>query len=302
MLSGPSRSQNGKSLVDFRPIDGAGDACICFERIFESSGTKLNKDNTLTQNNRENTQDERRNTQDDVQNLLNNDKLTQEYMQNLREFRLFKEYDFGSHAAQAQTVVCEHTSQLKGCRVWIDKDDERNLVFISETNVAAQEFEKQGFTEYKKHSISDVSMVPKKARTASSLPIVSVMDRPAPAETKIPEMLPSPRVGMTLAAFVVEQFEDRVIDIENDEVFSPIRLWTMEARKVHREKGGNVPSAFLSRLTCYFAVKKLHNGVVPEDIMENQRKLISKARSFATDKEGKNDFWFDTCVEIYKYM
>jgi hypothetical protein len=73
--------------VDFRPIDGAGDACICFERIFGSSGTELNKDNTLTQNNRENMQDERRN----------------------------------------------------------DKDDERNLVFISETNVAAQEFKKQGF-------------------------------------------------------------------------------------------------------------------------------------------------------------
>lgn len=208
------------------------------------------------------------------------------------------------HAAQAQTVVCEHTAQFKGCRVWIDHDDERKVAFISETEAVAREFEKQGFTEYQKHSISDPTMVPRKARLASStLPIiVNVMDRPAPAETKIPEILPSPRVGMTLAAFVVEQFEDRVIDIENDEVFSPIRLWTLEARKVHREKGGNMPSAFLSRLTCYFAVKKLYNAVSPDNITDNQRVLISKARSLATNKEGKNDFWFDACVDIYKYM
>jgi hypothetical protein len=296
MWLGPSRSQSGKSLADFRPIQGAGDACILFERMFGSRSCKLMQDNT------QNLQDEMQNTQGNAKNLLNNDELTQEYMQNLRELRLFKEYDFGSHAAEAQTVVCEHTSQLKGCRIWIDEDDERSLVFISETDAVAQEFEKQGFTEYRKHSISDVSMVPKKVRRASSLPIVNIMDRPAPAATKLPEILPSPRAGMTLAAFVVEQFEDRVIDIENDEVFSPIRLWTMEARKVHREKGGNVPSAFLSRLTCYFAVKKLYNGVRPEDIMENQRKLISMACSNVTDKEGKNDFWFDTCVEIYKYM
>jgi hypothetical protein len=119
---------------------------------------------------------------------------------------------------------------------------------------------------------------------------------------KIPETLPSPRAGMMLAAFVVEQFENRVIDIENDEVYSPICLWTMEARKAHKEKGGKVPSAFLSRLTCYFAVKKLYNGVNPENITDNQRKLINQARSNTTDKEGKNDFWFETCVEIHKYM
>jgi hypothetical protein len=58
--------------------------------------------------------------------------------------RLFKEYNFGSHAAQAQTVVCEQTLQLKGCRVWIDKDYNRNVMFISETNAAEQEFKSKG--------------------------------------------------------------------------------------------------------------------------------------------------------------
>ena len=274
MSSAPSRSRNGQSLADFSRIESAGDACIRFDRMFGSRSKKLK-----------------------------NDELVQEHMQHLRESHLFKEYDFGSDPAQTQTVVCEHTAQLKGCRVWIDKDDERDLMFISETDAAAQEFEKRGFTEYTKHSISDVCMVPKKAARSSGLPIIDVLDRPAPSETKIPETLPSPRVGMTLAAFVVEQFEDRVIDIENDEVFSPIRLWTTEARKVAQKgKGGKLPSAFLSRLNCYYAVKKLYDGVDPKTITDNQRDLIRKARSNATDKEGKKDFWFDTCVEIYNNM
>jgi hypothetical protein len=88
---------------------------------------------------------------------------------------------------------------------------------------------------------------------------------------------------MMLVAFVVEQFENRVIDFENNAVVLPICFRTMEARKVQKENGGKVPSAILSCLTCYCDVKKLYNGVDPDNIMDNQRKVINTAWSNTTD-------------------
>lgn len=261
----PSR-QNGQSLAGFDIIEDVEDACDRFQRIFGSS------------------------------KRVNKDELVQQCMQKLRDERIFRAYDFGDRELQAPTVVCENTSQLKDCRVWIDEDYERKLVVISETEATAQEFERRGYVEYLKHSVTDISMVPKKARRSGNTPGLNVMARPAPLETKIPEILPPPRPGMTVAATVVEQFEDRIVDIENDEVFSPICLWTKEARKKRK-----VPSSFYNRLNCYYAVKKLLVRENPNSITKNQKELINMARRAAEgqNKGNSTDYWYDTCVTLF---
>lgn len=269
MMSGtPMRpsQQNGQSSAGFDIIKDVEDACDRFQLIFGS------------------------------QDRVNKDELVQQSLQKLRDVRIFRAYDFGDRELQAPTVVCAHTSQLKDCRAWIDEDDERKLVFISETEATAQEFERRGYVEYLKHSITDVSMVPQKARRSGNTPGLNVMVRPAPSETKIPEILPPPRPGMTLAATVVEQFEDRIIDIENDEVFSPICLWTKEARKKKK-----VPSSFYNRLNCYYAVKKLLSGENPNDITKSQKELINMARQAAVgqNKGDSTDYWYETCLQLF---
>lgn len=121
MLSAPSRSRNGQH---FSPIRSAEDACIVFERMLGSGlssriytpqrnlhdetpgrGTDEETTYTTTQNVDEERQS-RVTAEDGSRHLVNNDKMMQDYLQNLREFKLFKEYDFGGHAACCSSTNC----------------------------------------------------------------------------------------------------------------------------------------------------------------------------------------------------
>jgi hypothetical protein len=84
--------------------------------------------------------------------------------QNLLDVRLHRDYDFAETNNTQQTVICEHTSQFMGCCFWIDEDSSEKMVFISETDASAHEYQKRGFTEYSKNAISDISLIPQKTR------------------------------------------------------------------------------------------------------------------------------------------
>lgn len=216
--------------------------------------------------------------------------------QSLQDAHLHRDYDFGDAKDTQQTVICEHTSQFTGCRFWIDEDNSEKMVFISETDAAAYEYQKRGFTEYGKNAISNISLIPQKTRRTGSE--VNVRDRPPPIDLKIPAKLPKLSADTTkIAAQVVEEFETKVVDADADEVYSPLRLWTQEARR-----GITVPSTFCTRLNQYYAIKVIHKDVDPKDLnvtATNLKKEAREAMANAPARQDKSDFWYVTCVDVY---
>jgi hypothetical protein len=116
--------------------------------------------------------------------------------------------------------MCEHTSQFTGCRFWIDEDSDEKVVLISETEASAYEYKWwQGFTEYEKSAISNISLIREKVRQAGTE--IDIWDRPIPADVKIPEKLPSlPSNSSMVAVTVVREFELKVVDVDGNEVYS----------------------------------------------------------------------------------
>lgn len=217
----------------------------------------------------------------------------------LREKRLEMPYDFGDEKETAPTVICEHTSQFKGCRIFIDEQSDTNRVYIVETDAVAFEFLKRGFKEYLKVSIPDISMIPEKTRLPGTE--IDIFERPVPNIVELPDKIPTQRRGDSLAKTVVEQFEDKVLDVENDKVYAPIRLWTKETRSGVSKK---VSGTLYNRLLCYYAIKTVHvNATVEELAAMNQKKLVDDAKYHAKGANPQTtmnaDFWFDACVGIY---
>lgn len=216
--------------------------------------------------------------------------------QNLSDARLHREYDFGAKKDTQQTVICEHTSQFTGCRFWIDEDSSEKVVFISETDAAAFEYQRRGFSEYNKTAISDISLIPQKTRRYGIE--INIWDRPPPTEVTIPRKLPKLPIDRgELALAIIKEFEMKVVDVDTREVYSPLRLWTKEAR---RDLNYSVPSTFGSRLNQYYAIKVIHRGTDPESIGESGKELIKKARErMRNEKDNIDDFWYVTCMEVY---
>jgi hypothetical protein len=221
------------------------------------------------------------------------DAVMETVKQNMDGAGLHRPYDFGGAEATNPTVVCEHTSQFTKCRLWIDEDSDEKVVFISETEAAAYEYKRRGFTEYEKSAISNVNMIPEKVRKPGME--LSVFARPIPIDTVVADRIPPPRKDMTFAATVVEQFEDKIVDVKANEVYSPLRLWTKDARK-----GQKIPSSFHNRLNCYYAIKKFYANEDPSELTVSAKDLIRKARQDTSDtREPNADFWFDACIELY---
>lgn len=226
---------------------------------------------------------------DDLLTGSDKDTIVETAKRSLQNARLFREYDFDDAKDTQQTVMCEHTSQFTGCRFWIDEDSDEKVVLISETEASAYEYKWwQGFTEYEKSAISNISLIPQKVRRAGTE--IDIWDRPIPADVKIPEKLPSlPSNSSMVAATVVREFELKVVDVDGNEVYTPLRLWTKEARS-----GKTIPSTFCTRLNMYYAIKVLHSNVDPENIDSTAKTLVKEARSATEGFDKPNDFWYNT--------
>lgn len=185
----------------------------------------------------------------------------EESLQKLKRSGLHRVFDFGDADTNAGTVVCEHTSQFANCRFWIDEDSPEKRVFLTHTEEMAAEFARRGYTEYAKNSVSDASMVPEKAKRSSETIRIDILTRPPPETVVIPDSIPGVRDGMNLAETVVEQFEERIVNVQADEVYSPMRFWTKERRKKRK-----ISTVFGNRLNCYYAIKKLLSGQDPKAI------------------------------------
>lgn len=219
------------------------------------------------------------------------DTIVESAKQNLNDAHLHLEYDFPDGSNTQKTAICEHTSQFTGCRLWIDEDSGQKIVFISETDAAAYEYQRRGFVQYEKNAISNISLIPQKVRRAGTE--VNIWDRLPPVDVKIPRKLPN-LPSDKVAETIIREFEAKVVDVEADEVYSPIRLWTQEERK-----GIVVPHTFCTRLNQYYAIRALHANVDPKDLKVTATKLKLDAREAMKGKKDKDDFWYLTCVELY---
>lgn len=234
---------------------------------------------------------------DDFLKADDKDTVVEGFKEKLREKRLERQYDFGDDKETVHQVICEHTSQFKGCHIFVDEESDEKVVYIVETEATANEFRKRGFTERSKVCVPDISMMPEKVRNPGTE--VDVFERPVPSDVVLPEIIPKPRKGMTLAETVVEQFEERVVDLVNKEVHAPIRLWTKEKRK---GMGRKVQCTLYNRLLCYYAVRTKHVDTDVASIDFNQKQLVADAKNHARSvhREAENEeFWFTQCIDLY---
>jgi len=106
---------------------------------------------------------------------------------------------------------------------------------------------------------------------------------------------------MTLAATVVEQFEEKLIDVETNEVYAPIRKGTKDKRKGVPKK---VSATLYNCLLFYYSIKMVHKDENPQELTLSQKRLMNDAKSAITEnpKVSNSDFWFDKCTELFSDM
>lgn len=92
----------------------------------------------------------------------------------------------------------------------------------------------------------------------------------APARLTLPPMLPPLPSGRPAAALIVETFESHV-HVEGTGTFSPLRLWTLQARKNMGKDMTAQSTSFGRRAQIYLYI--LSRGGDPADMTEKESEL-----------------------------
>ena len=120
-------------------------------------------------------------------------------------------------------------------------------------------------------------------------------DISAPERLTLPPCMPSLPSGKPAAATIVKEYEEYVK--VGDDVYSPMRLWTLQARKVH-EKLRLQTSLFGRRAQLYLYV--VSRGVEPEEMTEKESDLrkLKKAWMEHMPKEEAKQVDFSRAARV----
>ena len=173
------------------------------------------------------------------------------YHTHLEQHKLLgvREDDAAIFAAEAGPVVYNVSAPMQDCAWFLDLSDralnallalpvkERTADIFVVKN--AQIPEQNGYSRAQVLFCDTDAQIHERAPPLDhSPPAPAHPDAPpvAPARVRVPPRMPHlGRIGVGCAAKIIKQFEEVVVD--GDEVYSPMRLWTLEHRRVHNGSG-----------------------------------------------------------------
>ena len=233
------------------------------------------------------------------------------YTKNLKATKMLRAVEDHPQKRESSQVAsrCMGTEQLMGCHYFLSHTSDQTLYMVP-NKMLAEEMKTRGYKSLNSlHVCTELSALPgyedeDHIVDSSASQQFDVLRCRPPIKLTIPEQIPIlrtvlPKEGVSKAELVVQMFEEKVIDESNKEVFSPLHLWTIEARKAAGFKDSD---SFNRRLNMYYYVRGVSQKQNLKDIKTAQMEMIKQSRStrkIRKSEDGSDDLFKD-CVGLFQ--